>query len=73
MNFSIKSGTNQLHGSAFEFWRNKVLNANDFFQNRIGNKKPPFNLNQFGGAVGGPIKRDRTFFFSNFEIPVSGN
>jgi hypothetical protein len=67
VNFSIKSGTNQLHGSAFEFWRNKVLNANDFFQNRIGNPRPPFNLNQFGGAVGGPIRRDRTFFFANFE------
>jgi hypothetical protein len=67
VNFSIKSGTNQLHGTAYDFWRNKVLNANDFFQNRIGNRRPPFNLNQFGGAVGGPIQKDKTFFFSNFE------
>ncbi len=67
VNFSIRSGTNQFHGSLFEFWRNKTLNANDFFQNRIGNRRPPFNLNQFGGAIGGPIRRDKTFFFSNFE------
>src|SRR5947209_1019946 len=67
VNFSIKSGTNQVHGTVYDFWRNKVLNANDFFQNRIGNKRPPFNLNQFGGAIGGPIRKDKTFFFSNFE------
>lgn len=42
VNFSIKSGTNQLHGSLYEFWRNRDLNANDFFQNRAGNHRPPF-------------------------------
>jgi len=67
VNFSIKSGTNQLHGSAYEFWRNRDLNANDFFQNRAGNPRAPFNQNQFGGSVGGPIKKDKTFFFANYE------
>ncbi len=67
VSFSIKSGTNQLHGSVYEFFRNRDLNANDFFQNRAGNARPAFNQNQFGGSVGGPIKRDKTFFFANFE------
>jgi hypothetical protein len=67
VNFSIKSGTNQLHGSLYEFFRNRDLNANNFFQNRSGAARPPFNQNQFGGAVGGPIQKDKTFFFANFE------
>jgi hypothetical protein len=67
VNFSIKSGTNQLHGSVYEFWRNRDLNANDFFQNRAGNRRAPFNQNQFGASAGGPIKKDKTFFFGNFE------
>jgi hypothetical protein len=67
VNFSIKSGTNQLHGSAYEFLRNKVLNANNFFQNRAGNKRPAFIQNQFGGSAGGPIRKDKTFFFFNWE------
>jgi hypothetical protein len=65
--FSVKSGTNQLHGSAYEFLRNKVLNANNFFQNRAGNARPTFIQNQFGGSAGGPIKKDKTFFFANWE------
>ena len=67
VNFSIKSGTNQLLGSVYEFFRNKDLNANDFFQNRAGNPRAPFNQNQFGGSVGGPIRKDKTFFFANVE------
>lgn len=67
VNFSIKSGTNQLHGSAYEFLRNKVLNANDFFLNRAGRDRPAFIQNQFGASIGGPIKRDKTFFFFNWE------
>ncbi len=67
INFSIKSGTNQLHGSLLDFWRNKVLNANNFFQNRSGVARAPFNQHQFGGSLGGPIKRDKTFFFVNVE------
>lgn len=70
---SSKSGTNQLHGDAFEFIRNTVLNARNYF-NVVGTPKPPFKLNQFGGTVGGPIViphiyngRDRTFFFFSAE------
>ena len=56
---STRSGTNSFHGSAYEFLRNTVLNAKNYFQQTI----PPFKLNQFGGTVGGPIIKDRTFFF----------
>jgi hypothetical protein len=56
---STRSGSNQLHGTAFEFLRNTDLNARNFFNIT----KPPFKLNQFGGTVGGPIKKDKTFFF----------
>src|SRR5262245_51635518 len=62
---SIKSGTNSVHGSLYEYFRNKTLNANNFFQNRAGNPRAPFNQNEFGGTLGGPIKRDKTFFFVN--------
>jgi hypothetical protein len=65
MSFVTRSGTNQFHGSLYEFLRNNVLDARDFFNNT--NKKPPFRRNQFGGALGGPIKKDRLFFFVNLE------
>lgn len=67
INLSTKSGTNAFHGSAYEFLRNKLLNANDFFSNAGGNPRPAFTQNQFGGNVGGPILRDRLFFFSSYE------
>jgi hypothetical protein len=67
VNFSVKSGTNQFHGSAYEFLRNKELNANNFFLNRAGRDRPAFIQNQFGASIGGPIKRDKTFFFFNWE------
>jgi hypothetical protein len=67
VNFSIKSGTNQMHGSLYEFLRNKKLNANNFFQNRAGNPRPNFIQNQFGASVGGPIQKDKTFYFANWE------
>ena len=57
------SGTNALHGSLFEFHRNAPLDAKNYFAPR----KPPFRRNQFGGVIGGPIVRDRTFFFSSYE------
>ena len=60
---STRSGSNGLHWSAFEFLRNTKLNARNFFQLR----RPPFKLNQFGGTVGGPIRRDRTFFFASYQ------
>ncbi len=56
---STRSGTNEIHGSAFEFLRNTVLNARNFFNVT----KPPFKLNQFGGTIGGPISKNKTFFF----------
>jgi carboxypeptidase family protein len=59
-----QSGSNQLHGSVFEFLRNSKLDARNFFdQGPI----PPFKRNQFGGAAGGPIKKDKTFIFGNYE------
>jgi hypothetical protein len=67
INLNTKSGTNSFHGSAYEFLRNKVLNANDFFANQGGAKRPPFTQNQFGGNAGGPIFKDKLFFFGSYE------
>ncbi len=60
---STRSGTNSFHGAAYEFLRNTVLNARNYFQQTI----PPFKLNQFGGTVGGPIIKNKTFFFFSAE------
>jgi outer membrane receptor protein involved in Fe transport len=62
-----KSGTNEFHGNLFEFVRNDNLNANDFFNNRNRRTRPSLAWNQFGGTLGGPIKRDKLFFFGNYE------
>lgn len=62
-----KSGTNQFHGSAFEYLRNTVLNANTFFGNRAKLARPPFIQNQFGATAGGPIKQNKLFFFGSWE------
>ena len=65
-----KSGTNQLHGSLFEYLRNSALDARNFFDRRTSNtprRLPPFTRNQFGGSVGGPIKKDKTFVYGVFE------
>src|SRR5262245_15205287 len=59
------SGTNQVHGSAFEFLRNNALDARNFFDNTIG--APPFRRHQFGGALGGPIKKDKMFLYGTYE------
>ncbi len=67
INFVSKSGTNEFHGTAYEFMRNKVLNANDFFANKVGRSKAAFVFNQFGATLGGPVVRNRTFFFFNWE------
>ena len=64
---SLKSGTNQLHGSAYEFLRNSKLDGTNFFANRNGSPKPPFRQNQFGGTLGGPIRKDKTFLFGSFD------
>jgi Carboxypeptidase regulatory-like domain/TonB dependent receptor len=63
VNVVTKSGTNQIHGDIYEFNRNKALNA----KNYLDPVKEPFILNQFGGTIGGPIKKDRTFFFAAYE------
>src|SRR5882762_6256257 len=62
-----KSGTNQFHGTAFEYLRNSVLDAADFFTNKNRGKKNPLHRNQYGGTFGGPILRDRMFFFLSYE------
>lgn len=62
-----KSGTNDWHGSAHEYNRNTIFAANDFFNNKNGVDRPPLNRNQFGGSVGGPILKDKLFFFFNYE------
>src|SRR5437867_12706682 len=62
-----KSGTNAFHGSAYEFLRNDKLDANNFFNNRAGVARPPFRRNEFGGTFGGPIKRNKTFFFLDYQ------
>jgi hypothetical protein len=63
---TTKSGSNQFHGSLFEFFRNSALDARNFFA-RPGFAKPPFRLNQYGASLGGPIVKNRTFFFADYE------
>src|SRR6201987_1100406 len=74
INLSTKSGSNSLHGAAYEYLRNKVLDANDFFLNKAGKERPPFTQNQFGANAGGPLViphvydgKDKTFWFFSWE------
>ncbi len=68
VNVVTKSGTNNLHGTLFEFFRNEDLNANSFFQNSLGGgHKQVLKQNQFGGTFGGPIKKDKLFFFGSYQ------
>src|SRR5262245_30476974 len=67
VNIQIKSGTNQLRGSAFEYHRDSAFDANNFFNNRAGRPKNDFKQNQFGGTVGGAVFRDKTFFFGDYQ------
>jgi hypothetical protein len=73
VNLSTKSGTNSFHGSAYEYFRNKVLNANEYFnkaaeiQNGTKNEPPPWVQNQYGLQVGGPVIKDKTFFYVSWE------
>src|SRR6185503_12612580 len=66
-NATIKSGTNSIRGSVYEFLRNDVLDANNFFSNALSAPKPVRKRNQFGGAVGGPLVRNKTFWFADYE------
>lgn len=63
---TTKSGSNQFHGTVFEFFRNTSLDAKPYF----GTQKQKFNLNQFGGSLGGPIKKDKTFFFADYQAKI---
>jgi len=71
INIVTKSGTNDFHGSAFDFFRNTALNARNYFNPAAnepnGGPQQPFHLNQFGGDLGGPIFHDKTFFFVDYE------
>jgi len=64
VNSVTRTGSNTLHGSGYEFARNAALDARNYFD---GTKKPPFSRNQFGGTLGGPLRRNRSFFFGNYE------
>ena len=67
VNASVKSGTNKFHGNAFEYARNSALDSNTYFNRQKGIKKGVFSQNQFGGTFGGPIYRDHTFFFGDYQ------
>jgi hypothetical protein len=74
INVTTRGGTNQVHGSVYDYLRNEALNANDFFSNRSGLKKSKFHQDTYGGTLGGPVMipkvykgRDRTFFFFDYE------
>ena len=67
VNATIKSGTNSMHGSLFEFLRDDSLDSNNYFSKLLGAPKPKRKRNQFGGAIGGPIVRNRTFWFADYE------
>ena len=66
VNVSTRSGTNQFHGEAFEYLRNDSLDARNYF-NPVGQEKAEFHRSNFGGSVGGPIRKDKTFFFVSYE------
>jgi hypothetical protein len=67
VNAISKSGTNAFHGDVYEFLRNQKLDANDFFLNQSGQPKPAYRRNQYGAAAGGPIRKDKTFIFGDYE------
>jgi len=67
LNATIKSGTNALHGTAWEFFRNDIFDAPDYFEDAGGVKKGELRQNQFGGSIGGPIIKNKLFFFADYE------
>lgn len=75
INYATKSGSNKFHGNAIYWWNGDALNANNYFLNQSGTPRPFVNANQFAGSVGGPIQKDKSFFFFDYEglylaIPV---
>ena len=71
INLQSKSGTNNWHGNVFEYFRNDALDAANFFSNRTDQPKNALRYNQFGGAFGGPIRHDKTFFFADYQDTVT--
>jgi Carboxypeptidase regulatory-like domain len=67
MNIITKGGTNQFHGEVFDYFRNDALDALDYFANSITQPKVPLRMNQFGGNFGGPLAKNKLFFFANYE------
>ncbi len=77
VNYITKSGTNQFHGNANYFWNGRAMNANDWFNNATGQPRAFDNVNQYSASLGGPIWKNHTFFFSDYEglramIPLAG-
>jgi len=70
VDFVSRAGTNRFHGDLWEFFRNDALNANDFFLNRNNQPRPVLKQNQFGGSIGGPIRKDKTFFFGSYQATL---
>jgi hypothetical protein len=67
VNLQIKSGANQMHGSAFEFLRNSKFDENNYFNDLAGRPKPDFSQHQYGGTISGPIVKDKTFYFFDYQ------
>src|SRR2546425_3432943 len=67
INVVTKSGTNDFHGTGFEFYRDRSMNAFDPVAKALGRRKPPYHFNQFGGDIGGPVKKDKLFFFFDYD------
>src|SRR6516225_3911832 len=75
INYATKGGSNKFHGNAIYWWNGDAMNANNYFLNQSGTPRPFVNANQFAGSIGGPIKKDKAFFFFDYEglylaIPV---
>jgi hypothetical protein len=73
INLQTRSGTNNWHGSLFEFFRNDAIDAANFFSNATNQPRNPLRYNQFGGALGGPIRRNRTFIFADYQGTITHN
>ena len=73
INLESKSGTNNWHGSLFEFFRNDKMDAANFFANATGQPKNPLRYNQFGGSIGGPIRHEKTFVFGDYQGTITRN
>ena len=67
VNMVLRSGTNAFHGTVYEYLRNQKLDSNDFFSNGSGTPLPALRRNSFGGVIGGPIKKNKTFFFADYD------